>query len=149
VELDDRAADAWESLLAIADLAGDDWPDRARNAAVALSAGSETGDDSINVQLLADIRRVFDERSVDRIATADLLAALADDEEAPWGTWGRQDKGLTGPGLAALLRRFKIRPDKWRDEETVRGYQAQAFADAWERYLPGQSRHTRHNGSTM
>lgn len=35
--LDDRAADAWEPLFAIADLAGKDWPERARKAALALS----------------------------------------------------------------------------------------------------------------
>ena len=33
-ELDDRAQDCWEPLLAIADLAGGDWPDRARAAAI-------------------------------------------------------------------------------------------------------------------
>ncbi len=36
-ELDDRQADNWEPLLAIADLAGGDWPAWGRQAAVALS----------------------------------------------------------------------------------------------------------------
>ena len=35
--LDDRAADAWEPLLAFADLVGGDWPERARRAALELS----------------------------------------------------------------------------------------------------------------
>ena len=35
--LNDRAADNWEPLLAIADRAGGDWPERARKAALALS----------------------------------------------------------------------------------------------------------------
>src|SRR5215831_6257772 len=34
--IEDRDADVWESLLAIADAAGADWPQRARDAAVAL-----------------------------------------------------------------------------------------------------------------
>jgi len=38
-ELGDRAQDVWEPLLAIAELAGGDWPERARTAAVALSSG--------------------------------------------------------------------------------------------------------------
>ena len=38
-ELDDRAADGWEPLLAIAAAAGGDWPARARRAALALSGG--------------------------------------------------------------------------------------------------------------
>lgn len=37
-ELDDRAQGIWEVLLAIADVAGEDWPERARQAARALSA---------------------------------------------------------------------------------------------------------------
>jgi hypothetical protein len=36
--LEDRNADVWEALLAVADLAGGDWPERAREAAVALVA---------------------------------------------------------------------------------------------------------------
>ena len=40
-ELDDRAQDVWEPLLAIADLAGGDWPERARRAALELSTGEE------------------------------------------------------------------------------------------------------------
>jgi hypothetical protein len=34
----DRDGDCWEPLLAIADIAGDDWPKRARDAAVALNS---------------------------------------------------------------------------------------------------------------
>jgi Protein of unknown function (DUF3631) len=45
-ELDDRAQDVWEPLLAVADLAGGDWPHRARQAALDLSTGEERGDDS-------------------------------------------------------------------------------------------------------
>ena len=36
--LEDRAADTWEPLIAVADLAGGDWPALARHAAVALTA---------------------------------------------------------------------------------------------------------------
>jgi hypothetical protein len=35
--LEDRAADTWEPLIAIADLAGGDWPTRARDAAATLA----------------------------------------------------------------------------------------------------------------
>ena len=37
----DRDADVWEALLAVADAAGGDWPERARVAAVALVADSK------------------------------------------------------------------------------------------------------------
>jgi len=55
VELNDRAADAWEPLLAIADVAGGDWPQRARAAAIALS-GKEEETVSLDTELLSDIR---------------------------------------------------------------------------------------------
>ena len=37
--LEDRAADTWEALIAIADQAGDVWPQRARRAAALLTEG--------------------------------------------------------------------------------------------------------------
>src|SRR5207249_230683 len=40
--LNDRAADIWEPLLALADLAGGDWPELARQAAVSLSASTQS-----------------------------------------------------------------------------------------------------------
>jgi hypothetical protein len=43
----DRAADAWEPLFAIADLAGGDWPRRSRKAALALSGDDVLEDDNI------------------------------------------------------------------------------------------------------
>jgi hypothetical protein len=60
--LDDRAADGWEPLLAIADLAGGEWPLRARGAALALSTGVARDDDSIGVRLLSDVRSIFGEK---------------------------------------------------------------------------------------
>jgi Protein of unknown function (DUF3631) len=39
--LNDRAADIWEPLLALADLAGGDWPEKARRAAEGLTAGAQ------------------------------------------------------------------------------------------------------------
>jgi Protein of unknown function (DUF3631) len=137
-DIDDRAADAWEPLLAIADWAGGEWPAQARAAALELSAGTDE-DDSHGVRLLADAWAVFEQRKLERLPTAELLAALNDDDEAPWATWGKGDKPLTARGLWALLRPFKIKPDKWRDEaldKTVRGYRRRDFEDSWRRYPP-------------
>ena len=36
--VEDRAADTWEPLVAVADLAGGDWPELARHAAIVLTA---------------------------------------------------------------------------------------------------------------
>ncbi|HXH35001.1 MAG TPA: DUF3631 domain-containing protein, partial [Plantibacter sp.] len=60
-ELDDRAQDVSEPLLAIADRAGGDWPARARRALVAVRGGTdqELHDDDAGVRLVADIQRAL------------------------------------------------------------------------------------------
>ena len=111
-DLDDRAADVWEPLLAIADLAGGDWPERAREAALALSAGNAREDDSLGVTLLQGIQEVFTGRKVDRLASADLVEALVKLEEAPWGDlWG---KPLDARRLAKMLKPYGIGPKQLR-----------------------------------
>src|SRR6266700_225686 len=49
--VEDRAADTWEPLIAVADLAGGTWPARARMAAVALTAEDDT-DTTLGARLL-------------------------------------------------------------------------------------------------
>lgn len=141
-ELGDRAQDVWEPLLAIADLAGGDWPDRARRAAVELSAPRPAEDDSLGVRLLADVRLAFDESGDDRLSTRALLDGLNELDEAPWGGWDN-GKGLAPRSLAGLLRRFGIRSRsvRFNDETTAKGYLREQFEDAFLRYLPRRKRH--------
>lgn len=128
--LPDRAADIWEPLLAIADVAGGNWPGRARTAAVALNAEPDTADESLNVRLLGDIKDIFTTSNTDRIASVDLIARLQKDEETPW------DDRLTATKLANRLRTFTIRPHSIRvGDDVFKGYQVDDFADAWNRYL--------------
>jgi Protein of unknown function (DUF3631) len=70
--LNDRAADNWEPLLAIADLAGDDWLKLARAAALKLSGDADADAASIGTQLLAAIKAVFEALGTDRITSEDL-----------------------------------------------------------------------------
>src|ERR1700721_1504619 len=49
--LDDRAVNNWELLLAVADLAGGEWGLRARQAAVKLSSGRNDGGDDTDEML--------------------------------------------------------------------------------------------------
>src|SRR5262249_26596734 len=131
--IEDRTADCWEPLLAIADAAGDDWPVRARTAAVYLTGAAL--DDSITdgVQLLAHIRDAFLE--ADKIWTDTLLRRLCERQESPWkDIKGRQ---LNDRGLADMLRPYGIRSKDIRLDGSVRkGYSRADFADAWKRYLP-------------
>lgn len=87
-------------MLAIADLAGKDWAEKARLAAGELEGASDTS--SIGVRLLTDIKRIFDEDGRDCILSALLVEKLKEDPEGPWAEWGR-GKGLTQNSLAVLL----------------------------------------------
>lgn len=128
--LSDRAQEAWEPLLNIAELAGGDWPDRARRAATALTEAVEEEADP-GIQFLADCRAVFDSFGVPRLRTATLSATLAGLEEPQY------EGQLTLGELARLLRRFDIKPKVLRfGKTTARGYQRDSFEEAWARYLP-------------
>jgi hypothetical protein len=132
----DRPADVWEALLAIADLAGGDWPMRARKAAVKLNRERGEADPSLGVKLLADTQAAFDTDKADRLATDDLLKRLCAMEESPWGNL--RGVSLDARGLAARLRPFDVRPCQYRDDSGARhrGYLRADLADAWSRYLP-------------
>jgi hypothetical protein len=135
--LEDRAADTWEPLIAVADLAGGSWPARGRAAATVLTAEAEdTGHVSTRVRLLADIRTAFTTLGDPGAATtAELLAALNDDPEGPWQGFG--PAGMTGKRLGDLLREFGISSATIRfPVGQAKGYHREAFADAWKRYCP-------------
>lgn len=57
--MEDRNADIWEAPVTVADLAGGEWPERARVAAVTLVTESMAGQPSLGVQLLRDLRAIF------------------------------------------------------------------------------------------
>ena len=137
--LHDRAADNWRAMLAIADAAGGDWPERARSAAMALSNTDEGEDQSIGVKLLADIRAVFAGRSDDRITSLGLATELHVMEDRPWPEYGRARKPISVNQIARLLKPFAIVPRKiWIGGESVRGYPIASFNDAFARYLLSQ-----------
>ncbi|WP_433298963.1 DUF3631 domain-containing protein [Actinoplanes sp. CA-030573] len=134
--LEDRAADTWEPLIAVADLAGGDWPDRGRHAAEVLTAERDSNTvASDRIRLLTDCRAAFGE--ADAVPTAVLLDRLKADPEAPWAEYG--GTGLTAMKLGALLREYEIRPDTIRFAPPLgqaKGYRKVAFSDAWQRYTP-------------
>ena len=122
-------------MLAIADLAGGEWADQARQAATAIARGG-TSDMSIGIKLLADIKDIFVITAVDRLPSLELVEALGEIEGHPWADW--KDGKLTQNALAHLLEPFGIRPGSIRleDNRVLRGYQLSHFQDAFERYLP-------------
>lgn len=136
--LNDRQRDVAEPLLAIADLAGGEWPQRARRALVELCTGEAAQDESVGVKLLADTKAVFEANCADRIASKDLAEALGGMEDRPWAEWGRAQKPITAPQVARQLGRHGIVPRTVRlpDGTRLKGYEHADFAEAWLRYLP-------------
>lgn len=135
-DLNDRAADNWRPLLAIADQAGGTWPEQARSAARLLS-GTAEADESATVLLLEDVQSIFQRPGSDQLPSATLIAELVAMEDRPWPEWNR-GKELSATGLARLLRPFGIKPKKVRfGPTTVNAYQRADFDDAFNRYLTG------------
>ena len=148
-ELSDRQADICEPLLAIAEMAGGDWSERARKALVAICV-CDADDDSLGTKLLAAIRDVFcpvdqdgnPKEPLDRIPSKELLEGLIDLEtDAPWAQWWENDLrngNVRGPAakLARLLKPFRIKSRGIRlpDDSTPRGYLREDFEKSWACY---------------
>ncbi|MFI7469958.1 DUF3631 domain-containing protein [Nonomuraea sp. NPDC049646] len=134
--VEDRAADTWEPLVIVADHAAGTWPERARAAALALTAEADDNDQaSARVRLLADCRTAFGINTV--LPTAVLLERLKADPEGEWNEHG--PVGLTAMKLGTMLREYDIRSAMMRFPPTghqARGYQRADFLDAWARYCP-------------
>jgi putative DNA primase/helicase len=142
-ELNDRAADNWRPLLAIADLVGGDWPVWARSAALELSTGAAAEDDSMRTTLLGDIRGYFDSKGVDRVTTIDMVMHLMGLDDRPWSDMNRGHP-INRSTLGRLLKPFGVRSRNIRIEVTMgkrtttqvaKGLLRSSFEDAFSRYL--------------
>lgn len=138
--VEDRPAELWEPLLAIADAAGGHWPDTARAACAQLCCAAQDRQASLGVRLLADLRTVFGD--VDALHTETILDRLHHPEEsgldadAPWPEL--RGKPLDTRGLASMLQQYGVKPRKVRQPggPPKKGYRRDDLWDAWQRYLP-------------
>lgn len=130
--LEDRAADAWEPLLAIADAAGGDWPRLGREASVMLSseAVDDASDQSLDVRILVDMKTVLGDSVF--VSTAFVLEHLRNIEDAPWA-----DFDLSARRLSMRLGKFGLKPRR-NAAGTERGYYTSDFRDPFSRYLPSE-----------
>jgi hypothetical protein len=134
-ELNDRTADAWEPLLAIADLAGTG--DRARTASLVLAGQADVDETSHGTRLLAKLRELM-QSSGSAVTSAALVHSANSDMELPFGGW-RNGKGIDARGVARLLKPYGLQPKTVRaaDGTTPKGYALDAAVEeAFARYLP-------------
>jgi hypothetical protein len=124
-------------MVAVADLAGGQWPALARDAVITLDAGRDsTTDLSLRVRLLVDVREAFG--AAPAMPSGILVQRLRGDPEAPWADLG--GTGLTVRRLANMLRDYDIAPAnrRWADGTQSKGYARADFEDAWTRYCPAE-----------
>src|SRR5258708_14965126 len=132
--LHDRAADIWEPLLALADLAGGEWPDLARQAAVSLSASAQ--ENNPIGSLLLDIFIQFALAKSDRLFSREMVQGLNRCTERPWSEI-RKGKEITNSWLSQQLRPYGIKPRTiWIGQAQAKGYMEEDFTDVFRRYIP-------------
>jgi putative DNA primase/helicase len=138
--LNDRAADIWEPLLAIADLAGGEWPELARQAAQKLSAY----DDELTLvgYFLKDLRNYMVLKNVDRILSRDIVAAFNPMHHRPWEDL-RRGREINEWWLSWKMRELGIHSRSIRVGEAVfRGYVLEDVEAAFRRYVPNPEAHS-------
>lgn len=132
--IQDRDADVWEPLIAVADAAGELWAELARAAGVALVAQSkEGGGVSLGIRLLHDLREIFG--AIDQMTTAEILSRLHELDDSPWHDL--KGKPLDSRGLSWRLKQYGVKSRTIRTgTATPKGYRREDLHDAWARYLP-------------
>jgi putative DNA primase/helicase len=133
-DLNDRASDVWEPLLAIAELAGVEWPEKAREAATGLTCVAQAS--SPIGALLSDIRECFEASEMDRLFSRTLVEWLRQCKKRPWLEMGH-GKLISELWLSHQLRPYGIRPKTmWIGEQAAKGYLLEDFGEVFRRYLP-------------
>ena len=81
------------------------------------------------MQLLADLKTVFDSTRAEALWTEDLLRHLNEMSERPWCEYGRQRKPISPRQLASLLTPFGIvtKGQIKQGEVNKRGYRREVF----------------------
>jgi hypothetical protein len=134
--------DNWRPLISLADACGSEIGQLAREVAAQICRGL---DEDFEILLLRDLRDVFDQQRVDRLASAVIVENLNLLPHGLWSDWrGKQDtdtpRPMTQGIMAKLLAPFGIKPATiWPlkrnyDSKSSRGYHRYQFEDAWAHY---------------
>jgi putative DNA primase/helicase len=135
--LNNRVAANWKLLLAIAELAGGQWPKLTREAAVQLSQRRRKP--SVGIQLLAAFKAACTETGKTEITSEDIVARLNAD---PTSIWAGHNHGgpITQRQVAAILDDYEIDPVSLhptkRKDFARQGYKLSQFTNVFARYLP-------------
>jgi hypothetical protein len=130
--LTDRERELWEPLIAIADFAGDTWPDRIRAASKVHRRGA--GAESDNVLLLRDIAQIITDtsRRTEHLFSMKSLVNAQRALDAP-----HYAGPLDTRRLGKMLGTFGIKAagHTYRDGSNGKGYEREQFRDPFRRYV--------------
>lgn len=130
----DRQEDVWEPLVAIARVAGGDWEERIRSAAMHLTGGGSDGaSETEGHQLLAALQSYFSEHG-DRAETKKIITTLKESGDFDDVNYGR---GLNPHFLAKALKPYGVEPGvhKMTGGKSARGYSRDDCEQAFSIYL--------------
>jgi len=141
--VDGRQAQIWEPLIALADVAGGEWPTLARAACTAFVAGLREAESvDPRQRILSDVRDYFATTTTSCVTSETLITWLTADESRGWQGYAK-GKPLTPHALARLLKPFGLRPTQQRaaalPDGRARAWMRADFAPIWTRYLPDEN----------
>ena len=127
--------------LEIAACGGDEWFKRMWEAAIALTEEARHSQPDEDVNLLRDIRQVWEESGEDRMHSADLLTALnnLDDPRYTGSITNSQKTLATFVGGKFRIHTMNV---TITGKGQKKGYCRSQFTDTFNRYLAGTSRAT-------
>lgn len=135
----DRPAEVWEALLAIADHAGGQWPQRARAACTFFVVDIAAEDErlSLGQRLLRDIKALLEAEQATAMWSSDIIRGLTADAESEWrDLWGR---ALDQRRLANEMKRYGVKSKNVRIGLSVsKGYEVDGpsgLQQAWDHWL--------------
>ncbi len=132
-KINGRNAEIWTPLLQIANYIGTHIADEGQEAAIELTERKSSQREDTPIELLRDIKKIFEHKDCYRIWSKDLVRELKDLDEAPWS-----DIRLTPYKLAKRVRAFQISSKSMRingSEKIKRGYTWEMFKDSFDNYL--------------
>ena len=128
----DRGTDNWLALGIIALRVSNDWERRIQDGLTAIEQRTESDNQSIEIQLLNDVRSVVSKDTKPEWTSTDLYNEVVYNDE---NDWTRYDHGreITKKKFTQMLSEFGITPKK-RQKANV--FYVSDLEEAFKRYLP-------------
>ena len=135
-QLNDRQADNWSPLFAIAMELGEPWPQKTIEASLALSNEDPAEKEGNDVLLLGDMKAMFQSQKMDRLASKEICGLLKNLEDRPWSDY-HHGRPISPLDLSKIFSNFGIKRTTFKEGgKSHKGYLLADFQDAFGRYFP-------------